>query len=142
MSSIEAIREEHRALEARAAQLLRIVSSPVPDPAAVAAVRWGMVQALSDHCSREDHQVYAALLASDDPAAVVTAREFRREHGELERRFSDFVARWPLGRIAREWEIFRSDTAELVLALKRRIADEEAELYPLFKRLADRRVAA
>ncbi|MBO9624420.1 MAG: hemerythrin domain-containing protein [Sphingomonas sp.] len=142
MSSIKAICEEHRALEARAAQLLRIVGSPVADPAAVTALRWGMAQALVDHCAHEEREVYALLFASGDDPAIAVAGRFRADHDALARRFAGYVAAWPIARIAREWEVFRSDTAELVIEIKRRITAEEAELHPHYERLADRRAAA
>ena len=142
MTSIKDIWNEHRALEARAAQLLQIVASPVPDPAAVAAVRWDMAQALAQHCAREDREVYAPLLASDDAEARLAARHLNEEQGMLARRFADYAARWPVARMAREWEVFRSDTAALLLDLKRRITREERELHPHLARIEHRRAAA
>jgi hypothetical protein len=142
VSSINAICQEHRALEARAAQLLRVVASLVPDTAAVTAVRWGMAQALIAHCAHEEREIYAPLLASGDAAAVAVVLRCREQHGVLAKRFADYVAGWPIARLSREWEVFRSETAELMRDLNRRIAVEEAELLPHFERLADRRAAA
>lgn len=140
--SITAICQDHRALEARAGQLLRVVASHVPDTAAVTAVRWGMAQALLAHCAHEERAVYAPLLASADAEALAVVRRFREQHGVLARRFAEYVAGWPIPRLAREWEAFRVETSVLMQDLLRRIADEEAELHPHFVRLAGLRTAA
>lgn len=142
MSSIQSICEEHRAIAARAAQLLRVTESVVPDTASVAALRWGMAQALVAHCAREEREVYAWLLASGDADAAAVVQRFTEQYGALARRFTEYVSGWPIARLAREWEAFRAETALLVHDLTRRIAAEEAELHPHFERVAGLRVAA
>jgi hypothetical protein len=134
--------EEHRALEAQAEQLLRIVSAPVPDAAAVAAMRWAMVQALLDHCAREDRLVYDRLLTSGDAIATQVAWRYRQEHGTLGPAFANYVAAWPVGRISREWAKFGVETREIVASLAERIAREEQALYPHAERILARRAAA
>jgi hypothetical protein len=133
---------EHRALEVQAAQLLAIVSGAVPDAAAVAVLRWGMAQALLDHCNRENWLVYDRLLASGDAIATNIAWRYRQEHGALGPAFANYIAAWPVGRISREWARFRDETEALMTGLAERIEDEERVLYVHVERVMARRAAA
>ncbi|WP_268801268.1 hemerythrin domain-containing protein [Sphingomonas sp. Root241] len=139
---IEGLCAEHRALEAQAAQLLSIVSAPVPDAAAVAAMRWRMAQALFDHCNREDWLIYDRLLFSGDAVATRIAWLYRQEHGLLGPSFANYVATWPVDRITKEWERFRAETRILMAGLAERIKREEEVLYPHAERVIARRQAA
>lgn len=133
---------EHRALEAQAAQLLGIVSAEVPDAAAVAGMRWNMAHALIDHCSREDREVYDALLSSGDAIATNVAGRYRQDHGLIGPTFANYIAAWPVGRINREWARFREETRELIASLAERIEHEEQVLYSHAERILARRRAA
>ena len=139
---IQELCAEHRALEVHAAQLLEIVAAPVPDAAAVAALRWGMAQALLDHCNREDRLIYDRLLASGDAIATNIAWRYRQEHGLLGPTFANYIAAWPVGRINREWARFRAETEALMASLAARIEREEQALYPHLERVTARRRAA
>lgn len=139
---IEELCAEHRALEVHAAQLLEIVAAQVPDAAAVAALRWGMAQALLDHCNREDLVLYDRLLSSGDAVATNIAWRYRQAHGMLGPAFANYIAAWPVGRINREWPRFRAETRILLADLAERIAQEEAALYPHLERVIARRRAA
>ncbi|WP_448662150.1 hemerythrin domain-containing protein [Sphingomonas sp. CJ20] len=132
---------EHRALEAQAAQLLGIVSGAAPDAASIAAIRWRMVQALSDHCSREDLAVYDWLISSGDAAAISVAWRFREEYGRLATEFARYIAEWSVGRIASEWPLFRVESEAIVARLAERIAREETVLFPEARRVQARRAA-
>lgn len=133
---------EHRALEAHAALLLRIVAVPTPDAAAVAAMRWRMAQALIDHCREEDRRVYAPLIASGDPAAASVAARFREDYGALASAFANYIAAWPVARIAREWQRFGIETEAMLGELETRIACEEEHLYPHVHRITAAHEAA
>jgi len=132
---------EHRALEAQAAQLLAIVAAPVPDAAAVAAMRWQMGQALLDHCAREDRLIYDRLLSSGDAIATNIAWRYRQEHGLIGPAFANYIAGWPVGRINKEWDRFRAETRILMADLAERIEREEQVLYAHVERVIARRRA-
>jgi hypothetical protein len=139
---LEELRNEHRQLEEKAAQLLLILDNVVPDPASVAVIRWGMAQALTDHCSREDRGIYDRLLASGDAAATTVAWSYRQVHGTLVPEFSRYISEWPVDRIAREWEAFGKATRTMLGALAQRIQSEEAVLYAHAARVMAHRHAA
>src|ERR1700754_219972 len=110
MTSILDLCTEHRELEEQATTLLRVVQNLVPDPASVAMLRWRMARMLSEHCAREDREVYQRLVASGDASATVVAWRYRQEHGRLVPDFSRYIAAWPIEGIAREWPRFSAAT--------------------------------
>ena len=131
MAWIAELRDEHRALEQLASALLVIAAAPVPDPASVAALRWGMACRLHDHCAREERYIYHPLIDSDVPALARAGERSHRAFGGIAEMFGRFVADWPVERIAREWRGFGAEAKAVVAALRARIAEEERELYPL-----------
>lgn len=139
---LEELRNEHRQLEEKAAQLLQILENEVPDPASVAVIRWNMAQSLTDHCAREDRGIYDRLLASGDAAATAVAWSYRQVHGTLVPEFSRYIAEWPVDRIAREWKAFGDATRTLLGTLAQRIQSEEQVLYEHAARLMAHRHAA
>lgn len=142
MTSILDLCGEHRELEEQAAALLCVVQNLVPDPAAVAVLRWRIARMLVDHCAREDRAVYERLIASGDASATAIAWRYRQEHGRLAPDFSGYIAAWPVGRVDREWEAFRADTEAMVMRLNSRIFLEEHVLYAHVERVTARRRAA
>lgn len=142
MASIRELCVEHRELEAKAAELLRIVQNLVPDAAAVAMLRWRIVQMLGEHCVREDRAVYEKLIASGDAVATAIAWRYRQEHGRLAPEFSGYIAEWPIDRISQEWEAFRAATEMMVMRLNSRIFLEEQVLYSQVERVTAQRRAA
>lgn len=85
--------------------------------------------------------VFANMLVSGDVAAVAIAWTFRQEHGAIPERFRDYVAQWPVKRVAREWEAFRAETRDMLGALADRIQSEEDVLYAHAARVMERRAA-
>jgi iron-sulfur cluster repair protein YtfE (RIC family) len=142
MTTIIDLCVEHRELERQAAILLRVVQNLVPDAAAVAVLRWRMAQQLSDHCMREDRAVYERLITSGDASATAIAWRYRQEHGQLAPDFSRYIAAWPVDRITREWDAFRTETQAVVMSLNSRIFLEEQVLYAHVERVTQRRAAA
>ncbi len=142
MATISELHDEHRKLEALAAQMLSIVAAPVADAAAVAGLRWRMAQSLLDHCASEDRFVYDRLLASGDAAATALAWRYRQEFGALSAGFAHYIGDWPIDRINRNWIGFRADTEAMMAKLAARILCEESELYTHAERVEARRRAA
>ena len=133
--------DEHRLLEQQASELLRVTGAMPPDPAAAAALRWQLAQALFEHCSREDRLIYDRLMASGDAPAIAASWHYRCEHGTMARDFAGYIAEWPVGRIRFEWPLFGAETERMMERLARRIEREEAVLYPHAERVIMRRAA-
>jgi Hemerythrin HHE cation binding domain len=133
--------EEHRRLETQAERLREIVMAPVADAAAIAGMRWQMAQALHGHCTREDEAIYQTIFASGDGEATRAAWAYRKQHGRISRVFGDYIGEWPVTRINREWEAFRTATLAVLDQLAARIASEEDILYSHALRVRTRRAA-
>jgi hypothetical protein len=142
MTDISKLCEEHRKLEALAAQMLRIVAGAAADAAAIAGLRWRLAQALLDHCADEDRSVYDRLLASGDAVATAVAWRYRQEFGALGAAYAHYISDWPVDRINRNWIGFRADTEAMMAKLAARVLCEEQELYAHAERIAERRRAA
>lgn len=142
MSATTQLRAEHRWLEGEAAKLLHIASAPTPDSAAVAAIRWRLVQALREHCAREDALVEDWLTACSDGKARTAVSRHREAHGRISEFFMRYVSQWPVARLASEWDGFCAETHAVVAGLAARFAAEELELHPHAERVHARREAA
>lgn len=142
MQLIVELSDEHRELADHAAYLRHVVSAPVPDPAAVAALRWRFVQLLHDHCVREQRQVYQPLMGSGDAVASGIALRCDEDFGQVAQAFRDYVADWPIGRIAHDWAGFGASTRATLGLIAARIEAEERELYPQAQRVLGARRAA
>ena len=132
---------EHQELERLADGFKAIVRAPVPDAAAVAAVRWQLVRAFIDHWEREDRLVYDLLLASGDARATALTWAFRQEFGTLREEMRRYVTEWPVDRISREWQAFQEHTFGLATRVDARREQEEKQLYPQARRVIGRRAA-
>ncbi|WP_052508078.1 hemerythrin domain-containing protein [Sphingomonas hengshuiensis] len=142
MASITEFCAEHRELERQARMLLDVVALEIPDPASVAALRWGFAQTLRDHCAGEDYAIYDVLLASGDVAATRTAWAQRQEHGALSAAFATYIAQWSVGRMASEWPLFCAETRAMLARMLDRIESEETILFAEAERVFARRKAA
>jgi hypothetical protein len=129
MRVIRELRARHRLLAQQVSDLLRIVRGTVPDAAAVAVLRWQIAPVLLDYCAREDAAICEPLMASGDIYATAAVWQHQCAHGGVPGEFRRFIERWPVARIAREWEAFRLDTETVVVRLMRRIERGEAVLY-------------
>lgn len=141
MQPILPLLDDHRALEAMAAELDRILDGEQPDAAAVAAIRWRIGALLAEHCRREEESVYYPLLSSWDVEGSAVAFAFQRELGSLGDDYSQHVLNWPVTRINADWRAFGVECRSVLARLADRIAREETLLYPLAERLHRRHAA-
>jgi hypothetical protein len=133
--------DDHRALEAMATELNRILDGEQPDAAAVAAIRWRFGALLVEHCRREEQNVYYPLLSSWDVEGSAVAFAFQRELGSLGDDYSQHVLDWPVERINADWRTFGIQCRAVLARLADRIEREESLLYPLTERLNRRHAA-
>lgn len=129
MERIEELLDEHRRIEERMAELLRVVDARVPDAATVAMLRWDLVGALAEHHAREDRWICARVIHSSDTLAARAAWHHRRTAGTVRDGVMRFVAEWPVARVAAQWTPFGAAMREMLALLAERIAWEERELF-------------
>lgn len=126
------LRDEHTALATLSQYLLDLVAAAEPPrPTEIEAVRGLFRDTLVRHLKCEDWALYPRLRDSGDPALADLAQLFVAEIGTLADEYARYDGLWPTGRIAAEWPRFRRETRAILAALRRRMAREERELYPV-----------
>ncbi len=135
MDRVQTLRLEHRHIEDLADHLRQVVDAELPlDPLALLRLRRSFGQALARHLNKEDWLIYPRLKASREPALRALGARLYDEIGALQDAFSAYGRRWTSAAIAADWIGFRKDTHGILQALRRRIALEEDELYPVLER--------
>jgi hemerythrin-like domain-containing protein len=91
---------------------------------------------LNVHLAMEDGSLYPRLARDEDPEVRAIAAKFEREMQGLSKSFRSHLDRWASARAIRERPSeFAGETKRIIDALSRRIAFEDAELYPTLARL-------
>ena len=89
---------------------------------------------LNFHLAMEDKALYPRLMNGDGSAKGVAGR-FMQEMGGLGEVFQAYNNRWQVSAIRKDPEGFAAETHKVFQALGKRIARENAELYPLADKL-------
>lgn len=98
---------------------------------------------LRTHFAQEDCALYAALFDCGDSEVSRIALDYFQELGGLAERLEMFAFRWcSADTIRAGFQAFRPELTELCGQLQRRIALENAYLYPLAESVLARRMAA
>jgi len=120
---LEMVSELNRQIKAKAdAQVLRTALS-------------NLAGKLNFHLAMEDKALYPRLMKGDGDVKV-TATRFMQEMGGLGDAFQAYNNRWQVSAIRKEPEAFASETHKVFQTLGKRIARENAELYPLADNVA------
>ena len=90
---------------------------------------------LNFHLAMEDKALYPRLMKLDAQANKMAGR-FMEEMGGLAEVFSTYNNRWQVSAIRSDPEGFAAETRKVFTALGKRIARENAELYPLADKAA------
>jgi hemerythrin-like domain-containing protein len=142
VTDIAHLHDEHRELLDLLGQLSNAIARPEPPPQAqLFDLRMKICGTLIGHLKTEDWTIYPMLAAHPDAAVAAKARRFSDEMGGLASAFADYSRRWTTLTIESNWSGFRSETAEIIKALRQRIEREEAELYPLAMAAASAKAA-
>ena len=90
---------------------------------------------LNFHLAMEDKALYPRLMKLDAQASKMAGR-FMEEMGGLAEVFSTYNAKWQVSAIRSDPEGFAAETRKVFTALGKRIARENAELYPLADKIS------
>ena len=132
MPDVPRLLRDHDALLLIAEQLGHIVAQPQPPTSGIiSTLLTKLADTLVIHLKAEDWIVYPSLLGHKDPVIAATARRFTDEMGSLADAYGEYRKSWNDAAIAADWSSFCRDTDALVAALTKRIARENADLYPL-----------
>lgn len=140
MAQISAtFRRQHKTLLLLSAELkTALAAAPTKEQASNCANLLSKINGvLSVHLAAEDKSLYPRLMAANDQAIALLAKQFSDEMGGLAGVYDDFQRRWSSStKIYDDFSAFRGEAESVLQALGERIAREERELYPLADRQA------
>ena len=90
---------------------------------------------LNFHLALEDKALYPRIMNADSKAHAL-GKKFQDEMGGLGEAFAAYNGKWQVTAIRKDPTGFATETRKVFTALGKRIARENAELYPLADRLA------
>ena len=137
--SLARLKARHDTLEAAIEVLDRLTRKVAPDRAQLSSARLALSQASGQRTRCLNDEIYPALLATNVPAAVETARALRSEGAELRARSAEHVAAWSIDRAIDDWPGYCRASADLRATMRDRMRRERSLLYPL---LAGERASA
>ncbi|HEX6218313.1 MAG TPA: hemerythrin domain-containing protein [Sphingomicrobium sp.] len=139
------LREQHQAASAMIDRVLKLSENCASyDQAYCLALQVAkLASLLRVHFAQEDCTLYATLFDCGDPEVSRIALDYFQELGGLAEKLEMFAFRWcSADTIRAGFHAFRPELVELCGALARRIALENAYLYPLAESVLARRLAA
>jgi hypothetical protein len=95
----------------------------------------GLAGKLNFHLAMEDKALYPRVMKMD-AAAHGVAQRFVAEMGGLADQFAAFNNKWQVSAIRKDADGFASEAHKIFNALGKRVARENAELYPLADKAA------
>jgi hypothetical protein len=139
------LRDQHQSATAMIERLLKLSETcDSYDQAYCLALQVAkLASLLRVHFAQEDCVLYATLFDCGDPEVSRIALDYFQELGGLAEKLEMFAFRWcSADTIRAGFASFQPDLAELCTQLSRRIALENAYLYPLAESVLARRLAA
>ncbi len=134
MNRTEKFRRQHAELASEAKAIAAELRSVAlrEDASAVRAMMARFLGKLRVHAAMEDGALYPELLAHPDEAVRSAAGALQRDVGPVYAFFDRFGRRWmEPGSVEADPDAFVSETLEAFALLRRRMAEEHAQLYPL-----------
>lgn len=139
------LREQHQSASAMIERLLKQSETcESRDQAYCLALQVAkLASLLRVHFAQEDCALYATLFDCGDPEVSRIALDYFQELGGLAEKLEMFAFRWcSADTIRAGFRTFRPELADLCAQLARRMALENAYLYPLAESVMSRRLAA
>ncbi|MEZ5710801.1 MAG: hemerythrin domain-containing protein [Blastomonas sp.] len=126
---------DHDQLRQKGAVLRAFLNQPeFPCPYELAHARWDVCSAVLQHLAYEDRHLYSKLLSDPRPHVVQIGRKFQVSLEGIHQVFAAHATYWTARQVALDWDGFREAAKLQGDGMLRRIADEEAELFPLIER--------
>lgn len=124
------LREAHEALLGGIQELEEATRAAVPDRSVLAAIRWRLSRASGRRRRLVDQA--CAELRSGAPAQIDRLRE---NSADLLSASSRHVGTWTIEQVLADWDGYRTASTAMRAAMRKRILEEKAVLYPLLERL-------
>ncbi len=125
----------HRELLAAIAKLEGLVAAAEPDPVRLPIARAQLVNASARRRRWIDNHIYPQLVGRLTAEDARHLEALQQDNVELRARSNRHVADWTLDTIVGDWRGYSRASAEMTFSMRRRIAVEQALLYPLLDRL-------
>ena len=138
MALLDAFRRQHTQILAIVRDMIELAEDELTAETATRhrALLSTLSGTLGVHLAMEDGSLYPRLTEDGDPDVRAMAARYEREMRGLAGEFRAHLERWSSARaIRQEPERFMAETKQIGAALARRIAFEDAELYPALERL-------
>jgi len=137
MSLLSQLTSLHQEVLALISDLEALTRADQPRLDAVAGTRLKLTRASRKRTSLLEGTIYPLLLEAATPAERTRITALRQEgkdalHGSVEH-----IGRWTIAEIERRWADYRAASAKLRGAMRTRVADERALVYPLLAAKGD-----
>ena len=123
--------EQHDRLDTLADQLISMARTHEAPAADCAALLEEMSAIMVVHLKAEEELLYSEAPGADDQGLATTLADFEQDFSVLDEHWRQFVEHWTVKRIDTDRLHFRSQTSDMMTALKLRIARENTILYPI-----------
>ena len=132
----------HRELLAAIAKLEALVAAAEPDTVRLPIVRTELVNASARRRRWIDNHIVPQLIGRLSGEDARHVESLQHDNVALRARSARHVADWTLETIVGDWPGYRRASAEMTFSMRRRIAVEQALLYPLLDRVPLRSAAS
>jgi hypothetical protein len=131
---LDTLLDGHRTLRSLAGKIEAILDGPAPkDQIKLGQLRWAFTREIMKHLTLEERHVYDLLIANPSPAVRATAASFKDSLGALYADYQKHMQRWQ-SPTAADWPVYSAATRSLIARLRKRMNDEEQQLYSLIGR--------
>lgn len=134
MSFTDRFRQQHDDILAIVGEIQKLLKGDA-DAQALRTLLSNLAGKLNFHLAMEDQALYPRIMKLDEKSGAV-ARKFAAEMGGLAQDFAAYNTKWQVSAIRSDPARFASETREMFVTLGKRVARENAELYPLADRAA------
>jgi hypothetical protein len=134
MGFTDKFRQQHEEILGIAGELQKMMKTKA-DPQDLRTVLSSLAGKLNFHLAMEDKALYPRVMKIDAAAHAVATR-FVEEMGGLAEQFAAFNNKWQVSAIRKDADGFASEAHKIFNALGKRVARENAELYPLADKAA------
>ncbi len=132
-SVLHQLARDHRAMEAHAERVYRLLDAATPALPRLSAARWSMARVILQHMTLQDRHLYARLAADSRPAIAALGRRYQDDFSAQLARYSSHAQHWTAARLRDDWNGYRARAAEQLHMMACGIFSVERELFPIVR---------
>lgn len=132
MARTESFRKQHDDLALALQKIESMIKASPLNATELSQLLASVAGKINMHLAMEDQSLYPAMLKSNNTKVVEAAKKFQAEMGGLKEVFVKFCQEWGIAsKISANEDGFRTQMTGIIAALRKRVAKENTELYPL-----------